>query len=548
VGDVTPILDAAREAYARRDWQGARDGFRTARDAGELSADDLHIWADAAWWLGLVDESLAAAEEAYRMFLQGTRPQQAASAAMTIALSLFLRGDDVEGSGWMSRAQRILRDQPECPEHGYVRYLLEVEAGLGGGDLDAVASSAREVQEIGRRQVDPNLVALGTLGEGRALIRQGRVVDGNELLDEAMVAVLGDELSPTWSGNIYCHLMAACHELADFRRAAEWTRGTTQWLETLPAAVLFTGICRVHRSQVFQTTGAWEQAESEALRVCEDLANIHVASVAEGHYQLAELRRLRGDWAGAEHAYRDAHERGRDPQPGLALLRLAQGRIDAAVASIRAGLAGTSDRLARARLCAAQVEIDCAAGDLETARKASGELDETASDYGSSGLDAMARHARGAVLLTGGHAAKALEMLRGACERWQELHAPYECARVRLLLARAYDLLGDSDAAARELDAAEVVFTHLGAAPDATTVVALRGKSLLPDGLTPREAEVLALVAAGKTNREVATALSISGKTVARHLSNIFTKIKVSSRTEAAAYAFAHDLAPPARG
>jgi DNA-binding CsgD family transcriptional regulator len=363
-----------------------------------------------------------------------------------------------------------------------------------------------------------------------------------------MVAVLGDELSPTWSGNIYCHLMAACHELADFRRAAEWTRGTTQWLETLPAAVLFSGICRVHRSQVFQTTGAWERAESEALRVCEDLANIHVASVAEGHYQLAELRRLRGDWAGAELAYRDAHERGRDPQPGLALLRLAQGRIDAAVASIRAGLAGTSDRLARARLCAAQVEIACAAGDLEKARKASGELDETASDYGSSGLDAMARHARGAVLLTGGHAAKALEMLRGACERWQELHAPYECARVRLLLARAYDLLGDSDAAARELDAAEAVFTHLGAAPDATTVVALRGKSLLPDGLTPREAEVLALVAAGKTNREVATALSISGKTVARHLSNIFTKIDVSSRTEAAAYAFAHDLTSPARG
>ncbi|HEX9710924.1 MAG TPA: LuxR C-terminal-related transcriptional regulator [Actinomycetota bacterium] len=546
MGDVTPILDAAREAYARRDWQGARDGFRASRDAGELSADDLHIWADAAWWLGLVDESLAAAEEAYRMFLQGTRPQQAASSAMTIAVSLFLRGDNVEGSGWMSRAQRILSDQPECPEHGYVRYLLEVEAGLGGGDLDAVVSSAREVQQIGRRQVDPNLVALGILGEGRALIRQGRVVDGNELLDEAMVAVLGDELSPTWAGNIYCHLMSACHELADFRRAAEWTRGTTQWLETLPAAVLFTGICRVHRSQVFQTTGAWEQAESEARRVCDDLANIHVASVAEGHYQLAELRRLRGDWAGAEHAYSDAHERGRDPQPGLALLRLAQGRIDAAVASIRTGLAGTSDRLARARLCAAQVEIACAAGDLETARRSSGELDETASDFGSSGLDAMARHARGAVLLTGGQAVEALEILRGACECWQELHAPYEGARVRLLLARTYDVLGDSDAAARELDAAEAVFTHLGL--DSNTLAALRGDSPLPDGLTAREAEVLALVASGKTNKEVATALSISRKTVARHLSNIFTKIDVSSRTGAAAYAFAHHLAPPARG
>jgi DNA-binding NarL/FixJ family response regulator len=546
--DATLTLEAARNAYARRDWLGARDGFRAARAAGELSADDLHSLADAAWWLGLVDESLTASEEAYRMFLQGARPRQAASAAMGIALSLFLRGDDGAGSGWMSRAQRILRDQPECPEHGYVRYLLEVEAALGGSDLEAVTSSARMVQEIGRRHADPSLVALGILGEGRVLIRQGRVVDGNELLDEAMVAVLGDELSPTWAGNIYCHLMAAYHELADFRRAAEWTRGTTRWLESLPAAVLFTGICRVHRSQVFQTSGAWEQAESEALRVCEDLADIHVASAAEGHYQLGELRRLRGDLAGAERAYRGAHERGRDPQPGLALLRLAQGRIDAAAASIRAGLAGTSDRLARARLCVAQVEIACAAGDLETAHKASAELNETASDFGSSGLDVMARHARGTVLLTGGQAAKALETLRGAYERWQELHAPYECARVRLLVARAYDALGDSDAAARELDAAEAVFAHLGAVPDANTVVALRGEPPLPDGLTRREAEVLALVASGKTNNEVATALSISRKTVARHLSNIFTKIEVSSRTEAAAYAFAHDLASPARG
>ena len=540
--DATLSLEAARDAYARRDWSGARDRFRAARDAGDLSADDLHALADAEWWLGLVDESLAASEEAYRLFLQGAHPRQAASAAMWIALSLFLRGDDVAGSGWMSRAQRILRDQPECPEHGYVRYLLEVEGALGGSDLDAVASSAREVQEIGRRHADPNLAALGILGEGRALIKQGRVVEGNELLDEAMVAVLRDELSPEWAGNIYCHLMAACYELADFRRAAEWTRETTRWLESLPAAALFTGICRVHRSQVFQTAGAWEQAESEAMRVCEDLANIHVASTAEGHYQIGELRRLRGDLAGAERAYSDAHERGRDPQPGLALLRLTQGKTDAAAASIRSGLAGTSDRLARARLRAAQVEIACAARDLEAAGEASDELDEIASDYGSSGLDVMARHARGAVLLAGGDAAKALEMLRGACERWQELHAPYEGARVRLLLAEAYDLLGDSEAAVRELDAAEVVFAHLGAGPDANAVVALRGDPPLPDGLTRREAEVLALVAAGKTNREVATALTISQKTVARHLSNIFTKIEVSSRTEAAAYAFAHDL------
>ena len=546
--DVTPILKAAQDAYARRDWLGARDGFLAAREADELSADDLHALADAAWWLGLVDESLAAAEEAYRMFLQGARPRQAASAATNIAVSLFLRGDDVAGSGWMSRAQRILSDQPECPEHGYVRYLLEVEAALGGDELDALISSAQEVQNIGHRHADPNLIAVGILGEGRALIRQGRVAKGTVLLDEAMVAVLGDELSPEWAGNIYCHLMAACHELADFRRAAEWTQATTLWLESLPAAVLFTGICRVHRSQVFQVTGAWEQAEYEAMRVCEELGNIHVASVAEGYYQVGELRRLRGELAGAEQAYGRAHERGRDPQPGLALVRLAQGRIDAAAASIRACLAGTSDRLSRARLCAALVDIAIAAGDPEAARKASDELDQTASNYGSSGLEVMARHAGGAVLLAEGHAAKALETLRGACERWQNLHAPYECAKVRLLLARAYDALGDPEAAALELDAARAAFEHLGATLDLSNVAALRREPALPDGLTRREAEVLALVAAGKSNLEVATALYISRKTVARHLSNIFAKIDVSSRTEAAAYAFAHDLVPPTRG
>jgi DNA-binding NarL/FixJ family response regulator len=229
-------------------------------------------------------------------------------------------------------------------------------------------------------------------------------------------------------------------------------------------------------------------------------------------------------------------------------VRLAQGGVDAAAASIRASLAGTSNRLGRARLCAAQVDIAIAAGDLEDARKASEELDETASDYRSSGLDVMARHARGALLLADGRAAKALEVLRGACQRWHDLHAPYECAKARLLLARAYGDLGDSEAATLELDAAEAAFAHLGATLDANNVAALRQQAPLPDGLTGREAEVLALVAAGKSNHEVAAALNISRKTVARHLSNIFAKISVSSRTEAAAYAFSRDLAPPARG
>jgi DNA-binding NarL/FixJ family response regulator len=343
--------------------------------------------------------------------------------------------------------------------------------------------------------------------------------------------------------------MAAFHELADVRRAAEWTEATSRWLAGLPPAVLFTGICRVHRSQVMARKGAWAQAEREAALVCQDLADLHVAGAAEGHYQLGELHRLRGDLAAAEAAYLRAHELDRDPQPGLALLRLAQGRAATASASIRAALtAVTHDRLARARLCAAQVEIALAAGDAGTAGRACDELTRTASTYGSSGLEAAALQARGAVLLAGGQAEAALPTLRAACRRWLELDAPYDAARVRLLLAGTYQALGDADAALRELDAAEVVFERLGATLDVREVAARRGPAALPGGLTGREAEVLALVAAGRSNREIAAALVLSHKTVARHLSNIFAKLGVSSRTQAAAYAFEHGLAAPERG
>ncbi len=541
-------LAAAREAYARREWARAREGYNAARAQGDIPADDLYALADAAWWLGDAEETLSAGEEAYRRYLHGERPRQAAMAAVGIAVSLFLRGDEALGSGWMSRAQRVLRDEPENVEHGYIVYLLEVEAGLDGPDLDAVVASARRVQGIGRQHGDPNLIAAGILGEGRALVRQGLVSAGMALLDEAMLAVLSEELSPDWAGNIYCHMMAACHELADLSRAAEWMEATTRWLDNLPVAVLFSGICRVHRSQVLQTRGAWEQAEQEATRVCEDLADISVATVAEAHYQVGELRRLRGDLEGAESAFRRAHEHGRDPQPGLALVRLAQGRPDAAIGAIRAALAAMTHPLGRAPLCAAQVEIALAARDLAAAGAASDELTGIAATFGSSGLDAAALRARGAVVLAEGHAAEALPTLLAALRAWQDLGALHDGAAVRLLLAHAYALLGDADSAGRELDAAAETFEGLGAMPDIRQIARLRKATGLPGGLTDREAEVLRLVASGRTNREVATGLLISEKTVARHLSNIFTKLDVSSRTEAAAYAFEHGLTGRSHG
>jgi DNA-binding NarL/FixJ family response regulator len=548
VDGVGEVLEAAREAYRRHDWAGARERFTAARAAGELAAADLDALADAAWWLGEVEEASAVLEAAYRRHLDDGQTGRAAMAAIGIGVFHLLRGDGVVGSGWLGRARRLVEAEPEGVAHGYLLY-LELEGALDGDDPAAVVEAARRVREIGRGHADLNLTAAGDLFEGRVLVKQGRMAEGMALLDEAMLAVLSGELAPEYAGNIYCHLMAAFAELADVRRAAEWTEATGRWLATLPAAVLFTGVCRVHRSQVLQRKGAWAQAEREATLVCQDLAGLHVAGAAEGHYQLGELRRLRGDLDGAEAAYLQAHALGRDPQPGLALLRLAQGRAATAAASLRAALAAvTADRLARAWLCAAQVEVALAAGDPETAGRASEELGRTASTYGSSGLEAAALQARGAVLLAGGRPEAALPTLRAACRRWQELDAPYDAARVRLLLSRAYQALGDTDTAGRELDAAGTVFERLGATPDLDQVAALRGRPALPGGLTGREAEVLALVAAGRTNREIAELLVLSPKTVARHLSNIFVKLAVTSRTQAAAYAFEHGLATPERG
>ncbi|MBW3605114.1 MAG: LuxR family transcriptional regulator [Actinobacteria bacterium] len=541
--DVAEVLRVAREAHRRRDWPGAYERFTTARAATVLSAEDLGALSDAAWWLGRVDECVEAGEAAYQALLDAGRSRAAAMTALELAVSLFLRGDEAPGSGWLGRAQRLLEPLPETPEHGYLRYIIEVEGALDGDDLGAVADAARAVQAIGRRHHDPNLRAAGVVGEGRALVKLGAAPRGVRLLDEAMVAVVSDDLAPEWAGNVYCHLMAACHELADVRRAREWTEATSRWLSRLPAAVLFTGICRVHRSQVYQTAGEWERAEDEAARVCEDLAGIGVASVAEAHYQLGELRRLRGELRAAGEAYSRARQLGRDPQPGEALLCLANGRVDAATASIAAALhAVAADRLARAGLCAAQVEIAVAAEDVQTAGRGCAELTDAAATYGTSGLEAAALHARGALVLAEGRAEEALPALRAACRRWNDVGAPYEVARACTLLGQAYEALGDHAAATAELSSARETFERLGATVDAARAAELLGDRSPPAGLTAREVEVLTLVAEGRTNREVAGELVLSEKTVARHLSNIFTKLGVSTRTEASAFAFEHRL------
>ena len=537
-------LASARAAFAARDWAGAHAGFLAGRQDAALDADDLSALGDAAWWLGLMDESVAAREEAYSRYLEASNNRRAGYCAFDIAYAFFLKGNESVGRGWVGRAQRLLADEPDCPEQGYLLY-FSVETALDAGE--ETLARARQVEEAGRRHGDQNLIAAGIVAAGRVLIKLGRATEGVPLLDEGMLEASSPRMSPTWAGNVYCHLMAACYELGDISRAAAWTQSTFEWCDEMAPAVLFKGICRVHRAQVMQTRGQWAEAQDEAERVCQDVAHIHIGVVAEARYQIGEIRRLRGDLDGAEEAYQQGHGLGRDPQPGLALLRLSQGRAEAAAALIRSALAGVSDQLSRAPLLAAQVEIALAGNDSATAASAAGELDRIASVYGSSGLQATALRSRGAVLLAGGRTEEALATLRMACTGWTELEAPYNCAKVRVLLARTYGRLGDQESARRELDAARSAFESLGASLDAKEA-ALARRGALPRGLTEREAQVLALVARGKTNREIAEALFLSQKTVARHVSNIFTKVGVTTRTAAARFAFEHGIAATGHG
>lgn len=534
-------LESARAAFAAHDWAAAYEGFVALRDPDVLTAGDLHTLGESAWWLGRIDPCLEAFEAAYHRFLGDDQPIAAAMSAFYLAIHSMSRGYAAQGSGWLTRARQLVADHPETAPHGYL-YYLDIFSALGGGNFDEAEFRAQQMEALGRRLDEPNLAALGVLGRGRVLVKKGQVHAGMALLDDAMLEAMSGRLDPTWAGTIYCHLMDVCHELADVRRAAEWTQATSRWCDAIPDANLYPGICRVHRAQVMQVQGDWEGAESEADRACRDMLGVHVGTAAGGQYELGEIRRLRGDFTGAEEAFKRAHELGRDPQPGLALLRLAQGRIDLAVASMRAALGATTDPLARARLCVAHAEIALAAGDIDTAEATTSELERTAAAYSSPGLQAAANGARGAVLLARGQPPEALVELREACRRWQEIEAPYEAAKTRLLLADAYRALADDDAVLMELDAADAMFHRLGADWDSQSVADRRGGATPPAGLTQREVEVLQLVAAGRSNREIATALFLSERTVHRHVSNIFAKLGVPSRVAATAFAYEHGL------
>ncbi len=526
------LLDQARRAYRQRDWVRARGWFTDARGRADLHPDDLYALSNCSWWLGDLEHALELQQQVHQCYLDVDAPASAALVAIDIGYTHLLRGDEAQGSGWIARAMRLLEGRPGTVEYGYLVY-LEFEATFGASQLDDALDAARRVHALGREHDDATLTALGVLGQGRVLVRRGEVGGGMALLDEAMVAAVSDALDPAWAGNIYCHLMVACHEIADVRRAGEWTRVTARWCESMPGAGPFMGICRVHRAQVLQSRGDWDAAEREARRVCTEYAHFSVAVVAEAHYLLGDLERLRGDLAGAEASYRRAHRLGRDPQPGLGLLRLVRGDLDTAVTSLRAALAATDgDPSARARLLPAAVEVALAAGDREHARTWSQELTEAARTYGTTGFTAAALQASGAVQLADGEVEPAARLLRDAVRAAREHDAPYEVARIRLLLSEACEQLGDHEAARLERDAAAVGLERLGVAHPSRTG---RPRATLPRGITRREAEVLTHVADGRSNQEIAAALVLSVRTVERHLATIYQKLGLQGRSARAA-------------
>ena len=539
-------LERGRESFAQQAWLEAYESLSRADRATPLGAGDLELLARSAYMLGRDDDYVSGLERAHEAHLAAGDGLRAVRCAFWIGHSLLFRGQAARATGWFTRAQRLLeREGRDCVERGYLLIPLWLEQ-MGGGDYEAGHATAGEAAEIGERFGDADLVWLARDDQARALFQLGRIDDGVRLVSEALVVADAGELSPIVTGIVYCNTIAFCRDAYELHMAREWTEALTGWCERQPEMVAHNGLCLVHRAEMMQLQGAWRDALHEAERAAERFTQgvLNQLACGEAHYRQAEIHRLRGQLTAAEAAYREASRCGREPQPGLALLRLAQGKDDAAAAAIRRAVSETPEPMRRAALLPAYIEIMLAVGDLEVADSAVRQLDEIAQHQGRDALGAMSAYAAGALALAEGDAPRALVALRRSGQAWQELRAPYETARARMLVGLACRSLEDEDAAALELGAAREAFVRLGATPDLARVEALtvRTGHAETHGLTARELEVLRLVAAGRNNREIAAALVISEHTVARHLQNIYAKLDVPSRTAASAFAFEHNL------
>jgi DNA-binding CsgD family transcriptional regulator/tetratricopeptide (TPR) repeat protein len=534
-----------QDAYLRRAWTDAYVALTEADGLAPLGAADLELIAECAYMLGRDAEWIDALERAHNARLAEGDALAAVRCAFWIGVNLARRGEIGRATGWLSRAQRMLsREEGDHVEQGYL-LLPRVFQFEAAGELEVAADTAAKAAAIGERFGEADLFALAVHEQGHILVRLGRIAEGLALLDEAMVWATAGDLSPIVTGIVYCGVIAGCQEAYELGRAQEWTAVLAGWCDEQQDLMAFTGPCLVHRAEIMQLHGEWREALEEARRASARMARTADGiAPAQALYRQGELHRLLGEFAQAEEAYRAASMRGFEPQPGLALLRLAQGSGETAAATIRRIAGDEVEPHRRAGLVAACAEIMLATGDTAAARSACSELELIAAPVESVMLEAMAASTRGAVELAEGDVPAALATLRGAARRWQEIGAPYEAARTRTLVGRACAELGDGDTATMELEAARRAFDELGALPDAAAVASLLAGRREPEthGLTPRELEVLRLLAAGRSNREIASTLVVSEHTVARHVQNILGKLGVSSRTAAGAFAFQHDL------
>jgi DNA-binding CsgD family transcriptional regulator/tetratricopeptide (TPR) repeat protein len=537
-------LDRARLRYGQRAWADAFQEFFDADQETPLQADDLELLAMSAYLVGQDDEYLKALERAHHAHLKAGHCARAVRCAFWLGFRWLMRGEMGRATGWLSLAERLLeREDRECAERGYL-LLPVVEQRFESGDFESAYAIAADAAAIGERCGDAELIVCARHQQGRIRLQQGQVETGLALLDETMITVTAGQLSPLVTGLMYCSVIDACQKVYAIDRSCEWTGALAHWCGGQPDMVAFLGVCQVHRAEIMQFQGAWQDAIDEARRAGARSQGVDRRATAAAFYQQAEVHRLKGEFAAAEEAYRGASRWGLEPQPGLALLRLVQGSADSAAAAISRAAGATTNRLKRMSLLPAYIEIKLAVGDVQDARNACRELEEIAQSFDTGVLGAIAAQACGAVDLAEGDAQAALGSLCRAFEVWQRIEAPYAAARVRVLIGLACRTLGDEDGAGLEIDAARHAFERLGARPDLARIGSLTKGSPSGDssGLTPRELQVLRMVAAGETNKAIAGKLSLSEKTIDRHVSNIFTKFGVPSRAAATAFACRHKL------